>query len=65
MAGLVNELLSLGANREFKKTVFKLWTRYLQVIEAAFFSIDDNLLPKLPANYEKRLEFVLLKGFYD
>lgn len=54
LVGLVEELIGLGANNRFKKCVLRLWTRYLQVIEAAFFSLDDECLPRLPANYNKR-----------
>lgn len=54
LIGLVDELINLGANNRFKKCVLKLWTRYLQTIEAAFFSLDDECLPRLPANYRKR-----------
>lgn len=54
LVGLTDELLNLGANYRLKKVVLKLWTRYLQMIEAAFFSLHDECLPKLPVNYLKR-----------
>lgn len=54
LVGLVDELINLGANNRFKKIVLKLWTKYLQTIEAAFFSLHDECLPRLPANYMKK-----------
>lgn len=54
LIGLVDEVISLGANFRVKKVVLKLWARYLQTTEAAFFSLHDECLPRLPANYQKR-----------
>lgn len=54
LVGLVDEMVSLGANSRFKKCVLKIWTRYLQTTEAAFFSLEDECLPRLPVNYRKR-----------
>uniref|UniRef100_A0A1B0D9K8 TATA box-binding protein-associated factor RNA polymerase I subunit B n=1 Tax=Phlebotomus papatasi TaxID=29031 RepID=A0A1B0D9K8_PHLPP len=55
MLGLVNEALALGAPPELKKVVFQLWSRYLQKVNAAFFSKSETALPKLPTNFFKKL----------
>lgn len=54
LVGLVDELINLGASYKLKKMTLKIWARYLQGTEAAFFSLHDECLPKLPANYQKR-----------
>ncbi|XP_059611457.1 TATA box-binding protein-associated factor RNA polymerase I subunit B [Phlebotomus argentipes] len=51
LLGLVNEAMALGAPVALKKTVLQLWTRYLQKINAAFFSSSEAKLPKLSLNF--------------
>lgn len=52
LAGLVNELVTLGVNSEFKKVVLQLWTRYLAQLEVAFTSKTEPAIPKLGPNYK-------------
>lgn len=54
LLGLVNELIVIGVNSDFKLTVLQLWTEYLRRTEVAFFSKDDYDLPKLGLNCKKQ-----------
>ncbi|PSN45589.1 hypothetical protein C0J52_15087 [Blattella germanica] len=55
LKGMVDELITLGANKEIKVTVLQLWTRYLQLLEIAFISKTNELcLPKLSLPYHQR-----------
>lgn len=54
LLGLVNELIAIGANHEFKLTTLQIWTEYLRRTEVAFFSKNDYALPKLGLTYKKQ-----------
>lgn len=52
--GLVNELINLGAKPELKLATLQLWSAYLRLNEAAFFSRTSIKIPKLSASFKKR-----------
>lgn len=54
LLGLVNELIVIGANNDFKLTTLQIWTEYLRRTEVAFFSKNDYALPKLGLTYKKQ-----------
>jgi TATA box-binding protein-associated factor RNA polymerase I subunit B len=54
LKGLVDELISLGANRAIKVVVLQLWATYLKKLDAAFTSNEEVRLPKLGINYHPR-----------
>lgn len=54
LLGLVNELIAVGANSDFKLTALQLWTEYLRRTEVAFFSKDNHALPKLGPFYKSK-----------
>lgn len=54
LVGIVNELVALGVNSDFKLTTLQLWTEYLRRTEVAFFSKDDYALPKLGITYKRQ-----------
>lgn len=52
--GLVNELISLGANDRLKLTTLQLWTKYLHMTEVAFISRKTPTAPKLCTSFKKK-----------
>lgn len=53
LRGQVNELITLGAPKSIRNTVFQLWTYYLHKLEVAFASEDETALPKLSHHFKK------------
>uniref|UniRef100_U5ER76 Putative tata box-binding protein-associated factor rna polymerase i subunit b n=1 Tax=Corethrella appendiculata TaxID=1370023 RepID=U5ER76_9DIPT len=52
--GLTNQLIELGVvGKQFKLTMFQIWTHYLRRIEVAFFNKSIAEMPKMPACYKK------------
>jgi hypothetical protein len=47
LIGLVDEILDIEDIANFKKTVLQLWISYLRETEAAFFSKDSAIAPRL------------------
>ncbi|KAK3931436.1 TATA box-binding protein-associated factor RNA polymerase I subunit B [Frankliniella fusca] len=53
LAGLVDELINLGAKPSLKLVVLKLWSAYLRKMEVAFFAKNHLTIPKLGPNFNK------------
>lgn len=51
LAGLVNELIAIGASEEFKDVAYNIWMIYLTKLEILS---NKNEIPKLNALYKKR-----------
>lgn len=53
LIGLVDEILEIEEIANFKKTCLQLWISYLRETEAAFFSKDSAVVPKLFLKYRQ------------
>lgn len=47
LKGMADQMIKIGAPPEIRVTVFQLWTHYLRLHEAAFFSKNKPELPRL------------------
>ncbi|XP_034251070.1 TATA box-binding protein-associated factor RNA polymerase I subunit B [Thrips palmi] len=64
LVGLVDELISLGADPLLKKYVLRIWVAYLAKLEIAFTSKTEPAIPKLGPNY-KHQDAEIIYGYSE